>query len=113
MNSNLLRLLLLIFVLIAVPAIGFAGEQKDKGVEIVAAPKSGTGPILVSLKPKIKNLKEPLQFSWYFGDGEESARRIPPAHLYKHGKSAVVLEVIDGDGKRYSASVTIDAASPG
>lgn len=97
-----------------VPGTSFAGEQKEgKGVEIVANPKSGTGPIWVSLKPKIKNLKEPLQFNWYFGDGEENTNRVPPPHFYKHGKSTVVLEVTDGNGKRYSASVTIDAASPG
>lgn len=97
-----------------VPETSLAGEQKEgKGVEIVANPKSGTGPIWVSLKPEIKNLKEPLQFNWYFGDGEESTNRVPPPHLYKHGKSAVVLKVTDGDGKKYSASVTIESASPG
>ena len=113
MSFKVLRLLLLGFVLLVVTGISFAGEQKNKGVEIVATPESGTGPIWVSLKPKIRNLKEPLQFNWYFGDGEESANRVPPPHFYKHGKSAVVLEVTDGNGKRYSASVTIDAASPG
>ncbi len=93
--------------------ISFAGEQKSFQVGIIATPKSGKGPMWVYLKPEIKNLNEPLNFKWYFGDGKESVERVPPPHLYEYGKCIVVLEVTDKYNKRYTASTTIDAENPG
>jgi len=54
-----------------------------------------------------------VKFLWWFGDGEESSEAYPPPHYYEIGRYSVVLEVTDDRGKHYSASVTIDAQSPG
>jgi hypothetical protein len=85
----------------------FAEEQKAGRVEIIAVPTSESGTMWL-LEPKIKKLKEPLKFHWYFGDGEESSEKAPPPHYYEYGKCNVVLEVRDGDGRIYTASTTID-----
>jgi len=90
---------------------GLAGNE---AVMILASPRSGTGPITVRLKPVInETLKEPVKFLWWFGDGKESMEAYPPPHYYDIGRYSVVLEVTDDRGKSYSASVTIDAQSPG
>lgn len=82
-------------------------------IGIIAEPKAGFGPMWVKLKPEIKGIDEPLSFEWFFGDGNVSNERYPESHLFEFGKYSVVLEVTDRKGKRYTASVSIDAASPG
>lgn len=93
--------------------IGLGAEQSGAMVEIIAAPKSGNGHMWVYLEPKIKNIKDPVKFEWSFGEGEESTEMLPKPHYYEFGRFAVVLEVTDKTGKRYTASVTVDAATPG
>ncbi|MCL4492961.1 MAG: PKD domain-containing protein [Nitrospirae bacterium] len=102
----------LVFALLVVAAAGYAGE-KAAGIEIVAAPKTGKGPMWVHIEPKVNNLKEPLKFMWYFGDGNESEEMVPKPHYYDVGKFNLLLEVTEKTGKVYTASVTIDAVSPG
>ncbi|HAK89052.1 MAG: hypothetical protein A2X55_12180 [Nitrospirae bacterium GWB2_47_37] len=92
---------------------GKSEEKMSAMVEIVAAPKSGMGPMWVHLKPKMKGIEEPISFQWLFGDGEESADKMPPAHYYDMGRYNVMLEVTDKAGKKYTAGITIDSASPG
>jgi len=85
-----------------------------ESVMIIATPKSGIGPFTVRLKPVInEKLREPVRYLWWFGDGEESMDEYPPPHYYDIGRYSVVLEVTDDRGKHYSASVTINARSPG
>jgi len=91
--------------------MSFAGENAR--VEIVAVPKSGNGPIWVHLSPKIRNLNEPVKLEWSFGDGKTSNEKQPGFYLFEFGQYSVVLEVTDNKGKKYTASVTIDASSPG
>lgn len=114
MNSNLfLRIFLFTgFALLINSGISFAG-QKDSMVEISSDSRSGKGPGWVYLRPKIRNLKEPLKFNWSFGDGQESAEMIPQPHYYASGRYSVVLEVVDKTGKLHTASITIDADSQG
>ena len=82
-------------------------------VEIIANPKTGRGPMLVHMEPRVNGLKGPLRFRWYFGDGQESTSMIPKPHFYEFGKYDLLLEVTDMEGKEYTASVGIDAALPG
>lgn len=113
LNSKLFLSILILFVVIALSCgIGFAEEMNNAKVEIIAAPKSGTGPMWVRLEPKIKNI-EPVKFEWLFGDGQESAEMAPPPHFYAGGKYNVMLEVTDKTGKKYTAGITVDAASAG
>ncbi len=106
--SVYIRVLAVIGAIIVSCGIGFAEEQKkDVKVEIIAVPTSESGTMWL-LEPKIKRLKEPLKFHWYFGDGEESSEQAPPPHYYEYGKCNVVLEVRDRDGRIYTASTTID-----
>lgn len=113
LSSNHCCLALLLFILIAVPVIGFAGEQRDVIVEIVATPKSGNGPMWVRLKPEISNLEDLAKVGWSFGDGQESTEMIPKPHYYNFGRYNAILEVTYKSGKKYTASITIDASSPG
>lgn len=83
------------------------------GLEIVAEPKAGFGPIWVNLRPEVQGIEEPLSFEWSFGDGKISNEKNPEPHLFEFGKYSVVLEVCDKTGKKYTASVTVDASSPG
>lgn len=83
------------------------------GVEILAMPRKGMGPMEVQLEPIVTGLQEPVRFKWYFGDGEESTAETPPPHEYLAGTYSVMLEAVDASGRRYTASVGIDAASPG
>lgn len=103
---------MLFVAVVAISGISLAGEG-EAGIEIVANPKSGKGPMWVYIEPRVNNLKEPLKFTWSFGDGEESAEMIPKPHYYDFGKFNLVLEITDKEGKVYTASVTIDAVSPG
>ena len=114
MNSNFLPRLFLFaaFALLINSGISFAG-QKDSAVEITSDSKSGKGSGWVHLRPKIRNLKEPLKFNWSFGDGEESAEMIPQPHYYASGRYTVILEVVDKTGKLHTASITVDAGSQG
>ncbi|MBI5212076.1 MAG: hypothetical protein HY957_01725 [Nitrospirae bacterium] len=106
--------ILILFAAIALTCgIVFSEERNDAKVEIIAAPKSGKGPMIVHLEPKIKNLEGPVRFEWLFGDGQESAEMVPPPHYYEAGKYNVMLEVTDGRGKKYTAGISVDAASPG
>ncbi|TAN45144.1 MAG: PKD domain-containing protein [Nitrospirae bacterium] len=91
----------------------FAEERKDTQIEIFAIPKSGKGPMWVYLEPQVNNLKKPLKYRWYFGDGQESTDATPKPHYYEFGKYNLVLEVTAGDGKLYTAGISIDAALPG
>ena len=114
MNSNFFLGIFLFagFALLINSGISFAG-QKDSTVEISSTSRSGKGPGWVYLRPKIRNLKEPLKFNWSFGDGQESAEMIPQPHYYPSGRYSVVLEVADKTGKLHTASITIDADSQG
>jgi len=114
LNSNFFFRIFLFagFALLISSGSSFAG-QKDSVVEISADSKSGKGPGWISLRPKIKNLKEPLKFNWSFGDGEESAEMIPQPHYYASGRYTVVLEVVDKTGKLHTASITVDPAYGG
>lgn len=87
-------------------------ETQAGAVEIIAKPKSGTGPLIVHFKPKIINLKGPLRFRWLFGDGKDNSQRIPAPHYYYFGKFNVILQVTDTKGHLYSASLTIDSSPP-
>lgn len=82
-------------------------------VEIVAVPKAGLGPMWVILESDVRGIDGPLSFEWSFGDGTSSTEVRPGSHLFEFGMYSVVLEVTDIRGKRHTASVTIDAASPG
>lgn len=82
-------------------------------LEIVAEPKAGFGPIWVNLKPEMRGIEGPLSFEWFFGDGKMSNEKNPEPHLFEFGRYSVVLEVTDKKGKLYTASVTVDASSPG
>lgn len=82
-------------------------------VEIKAKPKAGIGPIWVNLEPEIKGIAGPFSFEWSFGDGKESSEEYPGSRLFEFGQYSVVLVVTDSKGKKYTASVTIDASSPG
>jgi PKD repeat protein len=97
--------------------ISYAEPQTAKTqasrVEVIAKPKSGIGPFTVHFEPKIANLIEPLKFKWLFGDGKEETQRTPAPHDYDYGKFNVILEVVDAKGNTYTASVTIEASSPG
>ncbi|MCL4456463.1 MAG: PKD domain-containing protein [Nitrospirae bacterium] len=82
-------------------------------VEIIAVPKSAMGPIWVHFKPKLREIDDPVSFQWLFGDGQESSDKMPPAHYYDMGRYNVMLEVTDKSGKKYTAGITVDSASPG
>lgn len=113
LNSKLFLSIPILLIVIALTCgTVFSEERKDAKVEIIAAPKSGKGPMIVHLEPKIKNL-EPVKFEWLFGDGQESAEMVPPPHYYEAGKYNVMLEVTDRTGKKYTAGISVDAASPG
>mgnify|MGYP001572115390 CR=1 FL=1 len=114
MNSNFFLGIFLLagFVLFINSGISFAG-QKESAVEISSDSRSGKGSGWVHLRPKIRNLKEPLKFNWSFGDGEESAEMIPQPHYYGSGRYTVILEVVDKTGKLHTASITVDAGSQG
>jgi len=93
--------------------MGRAEEPCDTRVEIIADLLSGRAPIIVNLRAKLLNLKEPATYKWAFGDGQVSTKKVPGPHYYPGGKYNVVLEVIEATGKKYSSSITIDSASPG
>jgi hypothetical protein len=97
---------------VAFPGSGSAAES-DPCLEIVASPRTGHGPLLVRLEPKVRHLREPLQFQWYFGDGQESAEAVPEPHNYAFGKYNLVLKVVDGEGRVCTAGVYIESAWPG
>lgn len=82
-------------------------------VEIIAVPKAGLGPMWVILDTEIKGIVGPLSFEWSFGDGSSSTEMKPGSRLFEFGTYCVVLEVTDGGGKKHTASITIDASSPG
>lgn len=82
-------------------------------VEIVAEPKIGLGPMWVTLESEIKGIGSPASIEWSFGDGSGSSEPDPGPHLFEFGKYSVVLEVTDAKGKKHTASVTVDASSPG
>lgn len=82
-------------------------------LEIVAEPKVGLGPLWVNLMPEVKGIEGPLSFEWSFGDGKVSNEKDPGLHLFEFGKYSVILEVTDKRGRKYTASVTVDASSPG
>jgi len=112
LNSNTFLGIFLFTALAVLIGYGLSfAEQKNFHVEITANPKSGQGPMWVHLKPKVANLKEPLKFRWFFGDGEESNERIPQPHQYQPGRYYVALEVTDRAGKLYTASITVEAFS--
>ena len=94
------------------PAMAFAEGQNTR-VEIVADPPGGRGPLKVHLEPNTVNLKAPARYKWSFGDGGESDAMVPGLHVFEGGRYDVVLEVIDANGRKYTASVTIDAALSG
>ena len=96
----------------ALPGTGSAAES-DPCLEVVATPRTGIGPLLVRLEPKVHRLREPLQFRWYFGDGQESAEAVPESHNYEFGKYNLVLKVVDGEGRVCTAGVYIESALPG
>lgn len=112
LNFKLLIILSLIFTAIC-SGVGFAEEMRNTWIEIIADPPEGQAPMKVHLEPKLVNLRTPATFKWSFGDGEESAKMVPGWHLFKGGKYNVTLEVVDTIGKKYTASVTINAALPG
>lgn len=112
MNFNFFRILILSFILVAGYSHLFAGERNSQ-VEISAEPKSGISPLLVNIKPVLKNVQMPAKFEWYFGDGKYSTDMIPKPHLYGGGKYNVLLKVTDKTGKKYSASITVNVADRG
>jgi len=105
--------MLIFLVLIVALQGGFAEETTKAGVEILAVPKEGKGPLRVYLEPQVNNLKGPLKFHWYFGDGKESEEIVPKRHYYEFGKYNLMLEVTDREGKMYTAAINIDATLPG
>jgi hypothetical protein len=113
LSFRIIHFVILFLVLVAALQTGFAEEPMKAAVEIFAAPKSGKGPMRVYLEPKVNNLKGPLKFHWYFGDGKESEEMIPKPHYYGFGKYNLMLEVTDMEEKTYTAGVNIDAALPG
>ena len=87
-------------------------QKKEEGpwAEIVVTPtKVGTAPLRVSFQAKSMGLEEPLTYSWFFGDGNESALKEPPARTYGVGRFNVLLTIIDKNGKKAKASVTIES----
>jgi hypothetical protein len=110
--------LLNLTVVIAVFPVGrsFAQEQKEslgrQMVRINSSPKNGIGPLIVHFEPIIKNLKEPLEFEWHFGDGTESYQRIPLPRHFESGRYVVLLKVRDKAANVFTASVTIKVDYP-
>ena len=107
---------LLIFPLVLTaicPGVGCAEDLGKTRVEIVADPPGGRGPLKVYLEPDLVNLPTPARFKWSFGDGGESSEKVPGLHLFEGGRYDVVLEVTDANGKKYTASITVNAALPG
>lgn len=89
-------------------------QAGNEPVMIVASPKSGIGPLTVRLKPVInETLKGPVEYQWWFGDGEQSHEAIPQPHYYDLGSYNVVLKVKDSTGKVCTASITIDSVRAG
>jgi hypothetical protein len=92
---------------------GIGAAERNLCLEVIAEPKTGTGPLLVHLEPRVNHLREPLTFLWYFGDGEESSEAVPEAHRYPFGKYNLVLKVVDREGMVCTAGVHIESALPG
>ncbi|MBZ0155328.1 MAG: hypothetical protein K8I29_03825 [Alphaproteobacteria bacterium] len=113
MNSSPRCIVIFVLCIAAVLLILPAAGEGNGGIEIIVVPKTGKGPMWVHVEPRVNNLKEPLKFRWYFGDGQESGEMYPKPHFYEVGKYNLVLEVTEQTGKVYTASATIDAASPG
>lgn len=112
MSSDAFPSVLVAFALVvSLNSVGFGGDRVS--VEIIAKPKAGIGPIWVTLEPEIDGIDGPVSLEWFFGDGKGSSETYPEPHLFEFGKYSVVLSVKDGKGKEYTASVTIDASSPG
>jgi PKD repeat protein len=86
--------------------------MQDK-VEILAFPRRGMGPMDVQFAVIVTELHGDIRFRWHFGDGEESSAEVPPSHHYQAGQYSVLLEAVDASGRRYTASIGVDAASPG
>jgi PKD repeat protein len=82
-------------------------------IEIKAIPRRGMGPMDVQFEAIVTELEGEIRFRWHFGDGEESSAEVPPSHRYQVGQYSVLLEAVDGSGRRYTASIGVDAASPG
>jgi PKD repeat protein len=82
-------------------------------IEIKAIPRRGMGPMDVQFEAIVTELEGEIRFRWHFGDGEESSAEVPPSHRYQAGQYSVLLEAVDGSGRRYTASIGVDAASPG
>lgn len=96
------------------------GLRKDREIEdrpevtiIVTPQKSGTAPLKVYFKARTKGLDGPLRFYWVFGDSSESDLQEPGLRVYGVGRFNVILTVIDKNGKKYSASVTIESRCKG
>jgi len=111
-SSRALAACLCVVLAAALPGSGCAAES-GPCLEIVASPRTGPGPLLVRLESKVRHLREPLQFQWYFGDGQESAEAVPEPHNYVFGKYNLVLKVVDGEGRVCTAGVYIESALPG
>jgi len=93
--------------------VGWTEEHGDIRVEIIADPPTGQAPLKAYLKPNLINLKGPASFRWSFGDGTGSTKMVPGFHLFPGGSYDVILEVVDTNGKKYTASFSIKAALSG
>lgn len=85
-------------------------DQPDpsfSGAWIYADPKAGPSPLEVIFTGEGRKLKGPFQFRWDFGDGNVS-HNPTPVHVYDRGIFIVILALMDSNGEKYSASVTID-----
>ena len=112
LNSKF-RLLLPLLLLAVWSGVGWAEEHGDTRVEIIVDPPAGRAPLRAYLKPNFINLKGPACFRWSFGDGTESTKRTPGFHLFPGGTYDVILEVVDANGKQYTAGFSVKAALSG
>lgn len=105
--------LLLVPVSVLMTSLSIDTARGEDCLEVIAAPTIGPGPLTVNLEAKVKNMEEPVQCFWYFGDGERSKGKTPPPHRYAFGKYNLIVRAVDGMGKVCTAGVYIESEFPG
>jgi hypothetical protein len=66
----------------------------------------------VNLEAEVRNMQEPVQYHWYFGDGKESTEKAPSPHRYAFGKYNLLVKTVDRVGKVCTAGVYIESEFP-
>lgn len=111
LERNLNSKFLLYYVILLISATvlceyGFA-------LDIIVVTKKIGGSVVAYFEPDTRDIERPVEFKWLFGDGLESSEVVPAPHYYNAGGIYnVLIGVTNKAGKMYTASVTIDVASP-